>query len=306
MPRTLFVFFLCFTAMGAAAALAQNSGEETDKSFNLLHTSIEEQDAIRQEEENIPAYEPVIPERNLEVTLTLGFWQLTEQLLAHDNIIYKYTDKNTFFGDVSLQGQSAFHPQLRLNYNLMPWFALEPVMGFSVSEYVAQVSNPISLSNQAFGEDDNIPVSIEEIGEFDAENRSCITISTGMNAVFYPRDYGNFGKGRWHPFVQGGMHHTWMILNSDYTDAASKMWDMSGGLGFRYIADDMISIRMEVMYHHMIVGFDPGTEFVVRNDGTTFVPITQWVDGQGQVNVEEFASNTLNTISWAIGFTANF
>lgn len=306
MPRMLFTLLLCLTAMSAAAALAQDTNDENETSFNLLHTSVVEQEAIRVEEENVPSYEPIIPERNMEITLTLGFWQIDQQLFAHDNIIYKYTDKNTFFGNVSINGRPAFHPQLRLNYNLMPWFSIEPVLGFSVSEYEAQVTDPLSLSNQAFGEDDNIPVPLDEIGEFDAENRSCITLSTGMNAVFYPRDYGNFGKGRWHPYIQGGMHHTWMSLNSDYTDSPATMWDVAGGLGLRFIADDLISIRLEFMYHHMTVDFEPDDSFTERNEGTTNVPITQWLDGEGQVEVNDFDSNTLNSFSWAIGFTANF
>ncbi|MBU1675679.1 hypothetical protein KKA85_07840 [bacterium] len=249
---------------------------------------------------------PVIPERNMELTLTLGFWQINQEILAADGIIYKYTDKTTYFGDVSLSGQAAFHPQLRLNYNLLPWFSLEPVVGFSVSEYRARIANALSLSNQAFGEEENLPMPVDEIGEFDAENRSCITLSTGMNAVFYPRDYGNFGKGRWHPYLQGGAHHTWMTLNSDYTDAPAKMWDLSGGVGMRIIADDLISVRMEVMYHHMTVDFEPGRAFAVRDEGNTRIPVTRWVEGEGQVSVADYDAHTLDTFSWAVGFTADF
>lgn len=305
MRRTLFVLFLCLTALGAVVVYAQN-GDDTEKTFNLMHTSREEQEAQRIEEESVPVYEPVIPERNMELTLTLGFWQLDQTLLSHDNIIYKYTDKSTYFGDVKINGASAFHPQLRLNYNLLPWFAIEPVLGFSVSEYMATVTNPRSLSNQAFGEEENVPVALDGIGEFDAENRSCITMSGGLNAVFYPLDYGNFGKGRLHPFVQGGLHHTWIYLNSDYTDKAATTWDTSFGGGLRFIADDMISIRMELMYHRMNVDFTPGESFAVRNEGTTVVPITRWAEGAGQIPVETFGSHGLNTFSWAIGFTADF
>ena len=306
MSRTVFVIFSCLIALGASAALGQESALETEKTYNLLHTSIEEQEAFRAEEENIPTYEPIIPERNVELTLTLGFWQINKELLAADDIIYKYTDKETFFGDVRLVGQSAFHPQLRLNYNLLPWFSLEPVFGFSVSEYQALVANPVSLSNQAFGEDENIPEPVEEIGEFDAESRSCITLSTGMNAVFYPRDYGNFGKGRWHPYVQGGAHHTWMTLNSDYTDSPATMWDLSGGVGMRVIADDLISVRLEVMYHRMTVDFEPSAAFAIRDEGNTHIPITRLDESNDQVNITDLDAHTIDSFSWAIGFTANF
>ncbi len=309
MRRTFCVILSCLVVVTVTGTgvLGQDSKAETDKTFNLLHTSLEEQEVIRAEEENVTTYEPVIPERNLELTLTLGFWQINKELLGAEGIIYKYTDKNTYFGDVSLIGQSAFHPQLRVNYNLLPWFSMEPVIGFSVSEYQARISNAISLSNQAFGEgDDNVPVPVEDVGEFDAENRSCITLSTGVNAVFYPQDYGNFGTGRWHPFVQGGAHHTWMNLNSDYTDTPATMWDLSGGLGVRFIADDLVSIRFEVMYHHMTVDFEPGEAFAVRDEGNTHIPITRWAVSEGQVAVDAFESHTLNTFSWAVGFTADF
>lgn len=305
MRRTFCVILSCLFVVSATAVLGQDS-EPEEKTFNLLHTSLEEQEAIRAEEENVPTYEPVIPERNLELTLSLGFWQINKELLNADGIIYKYTDKNTFFGDVSLVGQSAFHPQLRLNYNVLPWFSMEPVLGFSVSEYQARITNAIQLSNQAFGEEENLPVTVEEIGEFDAENRSCITLSTGLNAIFYPRDYGNFGTGRWHPFIQGGAHYTWMNLNSDYTDSPSKMWDLCGGVGMRFIADDLVSIRFEVMYHHMTVDFAPGDAFAVRDEGNTRIPITQYIAGEGQVDVADFSSHTLDTFSWAVGFTADF
>ncbi len=305
MRHTLFVLFLCLTAAGAVAAWAQD-GDESEQTYNLLHTTLEEQEAQRIEEESVPVYEPVIPERNLEVTLTLGFWQLEKTLLEYENIIYKYTEKDTYFGDVVINGASAFHPQLRVNYNVLPWFAVEPVLGFSVSEYMATIANAQSLSNQAFGEEENVPVPVEEVGEYDPENRSCITMSTGFNAVFYPLDYGNFGKGRWHPFVQGGVHRTWMFLNSNYTDDAATMWDTSFGGGLRFIADDLISVRLEVMYHRLTADFTPGASFDVRDEGTTVVPITSWVEGQGEVTVGDFDSHSLNSLSWAVGFTADF
>ena len=306
MRRMLCTLFLCLIASGTATVFAQ-AADETEKSYNLMHTTIEEQEAQRQEEENIQVYEPVIPERNLEVTLTLGFWQLEKVLLQHDDIIYKYSSEYTYFGDVALNGASAFHPELRLNYNLLPWFAVEPVVGFSVSEYTASITDPRMLSNQAFGEDEEQTlITVDEIGEFDAENRSCITMSTGCNAVFYPLDYGNFGKGRWHPFVQGGIHRTWVFLNSDYTSDAATMWDTSFGGGVRFIADDLVSVRLEVMYHTLTAHFTPDHSFVERDESTTVVPLTYWKDGDGQVDVADFADRSLNSLSWAVGFTADF
>jgi hypothetical protein len=306
MHQKLLALGLCLLvfAFADAAAQEQATGERT---YNLRHTSLEEQQAAQAEEEvQHVEYEPIIGERTLETSVTLGFWLLDKTLLEHKNIIYKYTDEDTYFGDVTIAGQSAFNPQLRLNYNLYPWFSLEPVFGVSVSEYTATVGHPRSLSNSASGAGTGTLEDVAGIGEYDAENRSIITLSTGMNAVFYPHDYGNFGKGRWHPYVQGGVTRTWLSINSDYTGDSAATWDYNGGGGIRLVADKLISIRFEVLYHHMTVDFVPKDTFRSMDEGTTNIPVFEYIEGSGVRPVTDFASHTLNTMSWALGFTANF
>ncbi len=297
------VFCLLAFAVADAGAQEQAAGE---RSYNLRHTSLEEQQAAEVAEEiQQVEYEPIINERTLEATVTLGFWVLDKTLLEHDNIIYKYTDEDTYYGDVAIKGQSAFNPQLRLNYNLYPWFSLEPIFGVSVSEYTATVGHPQSLSNQAIGGGAALE-DVEGIGEYDAENRSIITLSTGLNAVFYPHDYGNFAKGRWHPYVQGGFTRTWLSINSDYTGDSANAWDLNGGGGIRLVADKLISIRFEVLFHHMTLDFEPKDSFRVLDEGETRIPVYEYIEGSGPQRVTDFASQTLNTMSWALGFTANF
>jgi hypothetical protein len=293
---------VCLLVAGASFAFADTE----EKSYNLLHTSVEEQEAQRLEAEAEEIdYEPIVNERSLETTLTLGYWMIDKVLLEHQGLIYKFTDENTYFGDVNITGQSAFNPQLRLNYNLLPWFSVESVFGIGVSEYQATIANPRALANTSSGEDGAL-VEVDEIGEFDAENRSCISMSAGVNGIFYPYNYGNFGKGRWHPYVIGGIHRTWMSLNSDYIDDMATSWDYRGGLGLRYVADDMISIRFELMAHHMTLQFLPSTEFSSLDEGTRSIPVYEYVDGLGTREVESFGSESLNTLSWALGFTAIF
>jgi hypothetical protein len=302
MPQRLLFLLICVLVASTTLAVA----ETEEKNFNLLHTTLEEQAAQRQEvqAEEID-YDPIVTERSLETTLTLGYWMIDKVLLQHENLIYKYTDENTYFGDVTIKGQSAFNPQLHLNYNLFPWFSLESVLGISVSEYLASIRHPRALANTTSGEEGAL-VDVESIGEFDAENRSCITMSTGLNGIFYPSDYGNFGRGRWHPFVTGGVQRTWVSLNSDYIDDMATAWDLQGGLGVRYVADDMISIRFEILYHHMTLDFTPSTEFLSLDEDTRKIPVYEYIDGSGTREVTDFAAQTLNTMSWALGFTATF
>ncbi|MDO9171241.1 MAG: hypothetical protein Q7W29_05340 [bacterium] len=306
MHQKLLALGICLSVFACADAGAQEQ-QVGEKSYNLRHSTLEEQQAAQAAEEVQQVdYEPIIDERTLETSLTLGFWMLDKTLLEHDNIIYKYTSEDTYFGDVVIKGQSAFNPQLRLNYNLYPWFSLEPVFGVSVSEYTATVANPRSLSNQATGSGGYTLEDVEGIGEYDAENRSIITLSTGLNAVFYPHDYGNFAKGRWHPYVQGGVTRTWLSINSDYTGDSADSWDLNGGGGIRLVADKLISIRFEVLFHHMTVEFEPKDSFRVMDEGETRIPVYEYIEGIGPQTVTGYTSQTLNTMSWALGFTANF
>ena len=97
-----------------------------------------------------------------------------------------------------------------------------------------------------------------------------------------------------------------MSLNSDYVGDSSSDWDFTVGGGVRLIADGMASVRFEVLYHRYSVDFPVSSAFQTLNDGTLIVPVTRYVEGQGAVPVTDFASQDINTLSWALGFTANF
>ena len=301
MSRILFVTLLGLILLGQTATFAQIP-EPEEKTFDLKHQAGLKVEEETEEEEDVFV---LLPEKKIEVSFTLGFLALNKVLFDQKKIIYKYTQEHTYFGDVKLNGQSAFNPMLRLNYNLAPWIAVEPVFGLSVSEYVASIENPERLSNSTSETGDaGLPEAVEEIGEFDAENRPCISVHMGANALIYPHNYGNFGRGHWHPYLIGGLHRTWLSLNSDYIDDASAMWVMNGGGGIRFVADDMISIRFELIYNHMVLDFDPAKSFAELDEGTTLIPVYEY---QGRLEkIDDFENITLNSLSWAIGFTANF
>jgi len=306
MPRTLFVVLMCAVIAVAVPATAQDEDAPTPPSdeptFNLDPTGGRdrlESTALEQK----PAYEPILPRKKFEASVTLGYWDLANTLIKNDQIIYDYDDEYTYFGDVELKGESAFHPQIRLSYALETWMAVEGFFDLSVSEYFSTISNPNRLSNATEGASLQ---PVEELGEFDAERRSNITIGSGMNLLFYPRDYGNFGKGRFHPYVIGGVSRVWMTINSDYADEAASQWRLAGGAGFRYIADDLISVRFEMLMNRMTYQFTPRDYFRDVDDGTRLIPVYKYVEGEGAVHVQEYESYTLNSLSWALGFIANF
>ncbi len=296
--KLFFALSLCALLLGAAAVSAQTE----EKTFDLLHGKEVEQEY--QIEDDGPAYEPILEEDRFEVSIALGYMGLAGQtLFQQDRIIYKYTDEFSYYGDVVIEGESAFNPTVSLNYNFSPWFAIEPTMGISFSEYVAKVDNRFGIANNP---DDDTVIMDPELGEFDAENRSCITMNAGVNAVFYPGDYGNFGKGHMHPYVLGGVHRSWFSLNSDYTDSMANNWTWVAGGGFRLIADDLISIRFQVTYNRTDVEFDPGDSFTKLEEGTLPIAVTSHSPETGVQAMTSYQSNTVSSINWALGITANF
>jgi hypothetical protein len=294
--KKLAIIFL-IGAIGTASAVAQT----TEKSFNLKRSVA---DSLRFDDDEdlfAEAYTPGIKAGQLECSLTLGFLNLEQTLLAGEQLIYKVTDEAVWWGDVELIGQSAFNPVVRLNYNVTEWLAIEPLFTISVSEYTARIENRhrLGLEEDAQVEND-VPLE-----EFDAERRSIITLGTGVNAVFYPFNLRGDGNGRWHPFLIGGLGKTWFDLNSNYTDSAAGSSSFCAGGGMRLIADELISIRFEVVYNSADLQFDAAESFDEFNEGTVRVPVYEFTTGQ-EVPVDQFESQTVSGISWGIGFTASF
>lgn len=299
---TRFAVPLLIVLVTASAGWAQADEKE---SFNLARTA---QDTTQQFDEalEVPVYEPALETGKWELTFSVGFLNLDKTLLGHDQIIYKYTEAATYWGDVALVGESAFNPIVRINYNLQSWFALEGFFGLSTSEYSSQITNRSSRPNE-----EGAPIDPEEpeLTEFDGERRSCITLNVGANALLYPLDFDD-GKGRWHPYIIGGASRFWMNLNSNYTDDPSRSWMLSGGLGIRFVSDDLISVRFEILYNITTLQFTPADYFDTLNEGTVQVPIVEFVENpDGTVTeqkVTEYQSQDLNTPSWALGFVASF
>lgn len=294
-------------ALVLACGVASAQTPAPEKTFNLKHASAADSTAqarAKAQEAAKPAWKPGLPEGKLEGSLSLGYLNLATPLVTHPGrLIYRYTAANYYFADMTLEGSSAFNPVLRLGYGLRKWFTVEGVWGISVSEYKAKLSRTVSLSTDPTNNEriEGIP-----IGEFDAEQRSCITINAGLNGIVYPLDLHGDASGRLHPFLLGGFGRTWYSLNSNYTLGSTSAWTLTGGGGLRFVADELISVRLEMLYNRSRIQFDPVQTWQSLNEGTLSIPLYE-LPAEGDITpVTEFDAQDISAMSWAIGFTATF
>ncbi|MFO7654733.1 MAG: hypothetical protein R6X25_13055 [Candidatus Krumholzibacteriia bacterium] len=300
--RTSFLLCLiCLIALAAPAAAQPPASDQTrqpdEKTFDLLRPS--EQARMIDEEEEREAYLPRIEPGKVEIALTLGFLDLNQTLLSHEQIVYKYNDESTFWGDVEIKGTSAFHPVARLGYNLTRFFALEAAFSFASCKYAASVENRVRRPNT----DPNAPpVYDPPLGEFDAENGSVIALGGSLAGVLYPLALGD-SEGRFHPYLTGGFGRMWYEMNSRYVDGLAGASDAFAGAGIRLIADDLISVRLEFSVHRSDLQWTPAEFFEQRDDGTVRIPLTEF---PGDDVVTELESQSLTSFAWGIGFIATF
>lgn len=286
-----------------SVATAQTPAPE--KTFNLKHAAAADTTARAQARESAqPSWTPGLRQGRLEASFSIGYLNLGTPLLSSPNrMIYRISTENLYFGDVVMKGDSAFNPVLRLSYGLRKWFAIEGVWGMSVSEYKANIDSTVSLSTDPANDERIYGVPL---GEFDAEQRSCITLNSGLNGIIYPFDIAGDGGGRLHPFLLGGFGRTVYSINSNYTRGSTSAWTLTGGGGLRYIADDLISIRIEALYNRSRIRFDPAETWMSLNEGTTIIPVLQLPNSGDMTTVTEFEAHDISALSWAIGFTATF
>jgi hypothetical protein len=281
--------------------------ESDTKSFKLLRDSSSAEAELALEEEEIEKWVQGLNVGPVEVSFAFGFLDLNTVLWEHEQIIYKYNTDATFCGDVQIKGESAFNPVLRVGYNLTRWFALEGIGGLSISEYTSTIENRFSRENKP-----DAPVQPDpDLGEFDPENRSLITLQASLNAVIYPLAITGDGQGRMHPFLTGGAGNMWYDMNSNYTDSPASSPDFNFGGGLRILADRNISIRFEVLMHVNEVEFTPGQWFTELNEGTTQVPINEYpiTDDEGafeERRVTKYSSQSLSLLNWSIGVQGSF
>jgi hypothetical protein len=295
----------CVCLLLGAGVAAQDQGPE--KVYKLLRDDASAREELEIEEQATPAWRPGLKAGTVEVSISLGMLSLDKVLLAHDQMIYKYTTEFTYWGDVTLTGTAAFNPALRLGYQVKDWVALEAIGGLSFSEYTSSIVNRHSRKNEI---DAPIDEAEPPLGEYDTEARSLITLQTGLNAVVYPLAWRGDGTGRWHPYLTAGAGRIWYDMNSNYTEGSVSSLDLNAGGGIRVLGDRNVSVRCEVLMHRNTLQWNPATDFLELNEGTTLVPLNEYpVQSDGSFDerpITSFNSLDMNSLSFSIGVQGTF
>lgn len=307
---------VCILAVGtgllpAAGAFAQAPAPEgaqtttPTKIFKLRHDSATAAQDLAVADADSARWVPGLRPGTMELSMSLGFMNLSGVLLEHEQMIYKYTTDSTYWGDVKITGQTAFNPLLRLGYTLNPWLTIEGYGGLSISEYSATVENRFKRKNEQGAQ--SLPA---ELGEFDAEARSLITLQGGIDVLLYPLNFSSDGSGRLHPYVTGLVGGISYDMNSDFTDGSAGCRDLALGAGLRLLAERNVSIRIEATYHWNSVEFTPAEYFLATNENTTLVPLMEYPRlADGKINekwITSFAAEDLSYLVWSLGFQGSF
>jgi opacity protein-like surface antigen len=295
------IFLLACTAAGAQEQEKTGGKDDSgEKVFNLIVDADTTAD-IDEDLADEPRFEPAIESGQWDLTLTLGYFLMGKTLLQHENIIYKATAEDYFYGDVELKAQSAFNPMLRLGYTLTPWLTLELAGGLTFAEYDATISNAMAVNPEG-GE----PGPVDEVGEFDPEHRSMVVATGNVMGLWYPLNMDGDGRGRWHPYLTGGAGVALYNIDSNYTDSSATSTNLTFGGGLKLIADDLVTIRAEVLYHIHTMEFSPAENFDSQDAGTVNTPVYEFDNAGNYTEVESYGSETLGGLTWQIGFGVNF
>ncbi len=304
--KSMVALFIMAFVLICIPAFAQQDAVQQEKSFKLLRGSGSAGADLDISEEEDEVWIPAIEKGTIEVSFAMGMLGLSTTLLENEQIIYKYNDEATYWGDVKLNGANAFNPMMRIGYNVSTWLCLEAVGAFSFSEYKSTAENRHFQSNEPGS---GVSPETPPLGEFDLETRSLLTANAGVNAVVYFLNLDGDGSGRLQPYATAGVSNMWFSMNSNYVDDVATTVDFNFGGGIRLLADRNISIRLEAIYHVNSVEFTPSKYFTELNEGTVKVPLEEFPIINGEThrqNVEEFSSNPLGGLGISIGLQGSF
>lgn len=327
------VMALCFLAFGADLATAVEVQAPTPapeaapaarqaKTFKLLHESASAAKDLDVEDEEGEIWVPGIRPGTVELSMSLGFMNLSGPLLEHKQMVYRYTAESTYWGDVSVKAQTAFNPVLRIGYAVKPWLALDGHAGLSISQYEMTVENRYVRSNandaapERFAplEDASLtPEQAQDLEDTDQlawETRSLITVQTGVDVLVYPLNFSGDGGGRWQPYLTGQVGKIWYDMNSNFTAGRAGSNDIAFGGGLRLLAERNVSVRLEATYHLNTIEFKPAQYFLETDEGTTRVPLVEYPvledGGFAERLITSFASEDLSYLVWSLGFQGSF
>ena len=301
---TFIVAGLCL--MAGLPALAQDKG--STEIFHLLRNEDLAKKAQAEKEVAAKAWEPHLQPGKIQFGLSLGRLDLNQSVFNQEQIIYKFNDEATYWGDVDINGGTAFNPVFHLGYSLNRWLTVETLGGLSFSEYKTTITNRHRREN-----DTGSTVDFDEppLGEYDAEARSLLAVQFGVNAVVYPLAIKGEGRGRFHPYVTAGIGRTWYDMNSNYNNGSTGSNDMNFGGGIRILADRTISIRLEAVLHTNTLQWEPDDNFLVLNDGSQPVPLEEFpINPETRSFTEQMVTSynsvDMSTLNMSLGFQGSF
>ncbi len=304
--KSVVALFIMAFALVCFPVFAQEEAPQEEQDFQLLRGSGHADRDLEISDEEEEVWTPAVQKGSVEVSISMGTLGLSKTLLEHDQIIYKYDDEATYWGDVKLDGAGAFNPVMRIGYNFSPWLCVEAIGGFSFSEYKSSAVNRSRRSNEPGS---GVDFAEPALGEFDLETRSLLTANVSVNAVVYFLNLDGDGAGRFQPYATGGLGNMWYSMNSNYVEDTASSLDLNFGGGVRLLADKNISIRLEAVYHINTVEFTPSYYFKELNEGTTQVPTDEFpIIGETltQRRVEEYSSQTLGSLGISLGLQGSF
>lgn len=300
--QPIVVLFALVLLLASTAAVAQDNGKDDpgEKVFNLIVDADIGPD-LAEETAEAERFQPAIEAGQWDLSLTLGYFLMDKTLLQHESIIYKATAEDYFYGDVELKAESAFNPMLRLGYTLTPWLTLELAGGLTFAEYNATITNAMAVNPEG-----GQPGPVQEIGEFDPEHRSMIVATGNIMGLWYPLNMDGDGRGRWHPYLTAGAGVALYNIDSNYTDSSTTSSNLTFGGGLKLIADDLVTIRAEVLYHVHTMEFSPAETFDSQEAGTVNTPVYEFDEAGNYTPVESYGSHSLGGLTWQLGFGVNF
>ncbi len=301
--RTVLLVGVCFLI--STMAIAQEAPQP--HVFKLLRDDVLAKKDLDKEQAAANAWKPRLEGKNIELSFSLGMLDLNKTILEQDQVIYKYTDEASFWGNVNIKGSAAFNPVLRLGYSIKRWLTIEGIGGLSFADYTSTITDRHRRKNEQ-----GAPVDSEEpvLGEFDTEARSLVTIQMGANAVVYPFSIRGDGRGRFHPYLTAGLGKIWYDMNSNYVVGSTGSSNLSFGGGFRLLTDRTLSLRVEAVMHRNTLLWSPVENFQSRNEGTLLVPLEEFptnADGSfEEIPITSFKSQDMNVLNFSIGFEGSF
>ena len=217
----------------------------------------------------VTGIEPNVWEFNLQV----GFLDLANSLVGADGIIVDLEGATeAIYGNMTLEGESSFHPQMRFNRTFGTHLALENTVGFAIGDYLQSVDRN-SLEKWIEADDEN-----NVLTEFELEKGSYFVWMHEHSLVWYPR-----GEGRLQPYLLAGAGTQTYFLDSRYVDGSSNAFAFSYGAGLRIIGDDLYSFKLEVRNYHTNISYKVAEIFETRQnlkgDGLIKFPVSRLVDG---------------------------